>query len=172
MNDCIGAADRQHALYPGSFDVLTNGHLEVLSKAVRIFPRVTIAIACNSNKANPLFTFAEREAMLREATASMGVDVEVASFTGLTVDFARAIGAGVIVRGLRVMSDFEAELQMAMANEQMASDISTVFLASSPQHVFLSSSMVKELARHGGDLSAYVLPCIAKKLRKRLGLNG
>lgn len=161
-------ANAHHALYPGSFDVVTNGHLEMLSKALKVFPKVTMAIARNSTKPHPLFSIEEREEMLRDATAKMGPGIEVASFTGLTVDFARSIGAGVIVRGLRAMSDFDTELQMAMANEQLAPDIVQIFFASSPQHIFLSSSLVKELAKHGGDLSPYVLPCIAKRLRERI----
>lgn len=167
MDNAI-ALDKSHALYPGSFDVVTNGHLDLLAKALRIFPKVTIAIARNSTKPNPLFSFQERVAMLKEATAHLGPGISVASFNGLTVNFARAIGAGVIVRGLRAMSDFDIELQMAMANEQLAPDISQIFLASSPQYIFLSSSLVKELARHGGDFSQYVLPCIEQKLRDRL----
>ncbi len=160
--------DPQHALYPGSFDIVTFGHLDMLDKALKIFKRVTIAIAQNHSKTHPFFTIKEREQMLRDATAKMGPCIEVSSFSGLTVNYARSIGAGVIVRGLRAMSDFDTELQMAMVNEQLAPDIVQIFLAAAPKHIFLSSSLVKELAVHGADLSPYVLPCIEKRIKERL----
>ena len=132
-----------HALYPGSFDVLTNGHLDLMGRAVRIFDRVTIAVA-----------------------DMPGVDVQ--HFTTLTVDFARSIGASVIIRGLRAVSDFEYELQMAMANESLAPEVVTVFMAPSPANSFISSTTVREIAAFGGSVDAFVPPAVAARLYAKL----
>jgi pantetheine-phosphate adenylyltransferase len=158
-----------HALYPGSFDVLTLGHLDMIHRAARTFNRVTVAVAGNPGKRPPLFTVEERMEMLREATAGLP-NVAVTSFPQLTVEYARSIGAGVIVRGLRAVSDFEFELQMAMMNETLSGgDVTTVFMAPSPQHVFLSSTLVKEIAAFGGDVSGFVPPAVEARLRVRIG---
>lgn len=159
-----------HALYPGSFDVLTNGHLDILGRAARIFDRVTIAVAHNPAKVSGLFTVEERVAMLREVCEDLP-RVTVTQFVSLTVDFARTIGAGVIIRGLRAVSDFEYELQMAMANESLAPDISTVFMAPSPANSFLSSSTVKEIAAFGGDIDAFAPAAVARRLYEKLGVD-
>lgn len=159
-----------HALYPGSFDVLTNGHLDILGRAARIFDRVTIAVAHNPAKVSGLFTVEERVAMLREVCAGLP-GVEVTQFVSLTVEFARSIGAGVIIRGLRAVSDFEYELQMAMANESLAPDISTVFMAPSPANSFLSSSTVKEIAAFGGSIDAFAPAAVARRLYEKLGVE-
>jgi pantetheine-phosphate adenylyltransferase len=156
-----------HALYPGTFDVLTLGHLDIIRRATRIFDKVTVAIAENPAKRGPLFTAEERVDMLRRATAGTA-GVEVKAFSGLTVAFARSIGASVIVRGLRAISDFEFELQMAMMNDNQAPEITTVFMAPSPQFSFLSSSLVKEIARFGGDVSEFVPPEVGRLLKDRL----
>lgn len=163
--------ERGHALYPGTFDVLTLGHLDIVRRASTIFRRLTVAVAQNPGKAAPLFTVAERVEMLREAVADLA-NVDVASFEGLTVQFARRIGANVIVRGLRAVSDFEFELQMAMMNESLNPEICTVFMAPAPAYSFLSSSLVKEIARFGGDVAEYVPPHVAEKLINRLKENG
>lgn len=156
-----------HALYPGTFDILTNGHLDILRRAARIFGKVTVAIAVNPSKPQTLFTTGERLDMLREATKTFG-NVAVESFSCLTVEFARQIGADCIVRGLRAISDFEYELQMAMANDTLAPEVTTLFMAPSPQHSFLSSSMVREIARFGGNISDFVPHVVEVQLKERL----
>lgn len=156
-----------HALYPGSFDVVTLGHLDVIRRAARIFARVTVAVAHNPAKIYALFTVEERLAMLR-ASVKKWRNVDVASFSGLTVNVASQVGATVILRGLRAVSDFEYELQMAMMNDNLAPDVTTVFMAPSPQYSFLSSSSVKEIARLGGDISDFVTPAVARELIARI----
>lgn len=156
-----------HALYPGSFDVVTNGHLDVLRRASRTFSRVTVAVANNSSKLAPLFTAPERVEMLSAAVRTYP-NVTATSFTGLTVEFARSIEATLILRGLRAVSDFEFELQMAMMNDNLAPGITTIFMAPAPQFSFLSSSLVKEVARYGGDISDLVPPEVEAKLLARL----
>lgn len=155
-----------HALYPGSFDAVTFGHLEIVKRASRHFTNVTIAVAENPGKVTPLFTVSERVTMLKECVADMS-NVEVDCFPGLTVDFAHSIGASVILRGLRAVSDFELEFQMAMMNENIAPDITTMFMAPSPQLSFVSSSLVKEIARYGGDISHFVPANVADEIFKR-----
>ena len=156
-----------HALYPGSFDVLTYGHLDLVRRAARIFSKVTVAVARNPAKLQPLFTSEERVQMLREAVRDYG-NVFVADFSGLTVDLARSIDAHVILRGLRAVSDFEYELQMAMTNDSLAPEITTFFMAPAPQYSFLSSSMVREVAAFGGDIAGFVPPHVAQMLGKRM----
>jgi pantetheine-phosphate adenylyltransferase len=161
-----------HALYPGSFDVLTYGHLDVLRRASRMFGKVTMAVAENATKRNAIFTSAERLGMLNDAIADLA-NVEACCFAGLTVEFARMIGATVIIRGLRAVSDFESELQMAMMNDSLAPEVTTIFLAPSPQFVFLSSTLVKEIARYGSDVSEFVPLAVQARLRSRLKeING
>ncbi|MBX7247079.1 MAG: pantetheine-phosphate adenylyltransferase [Candidatus Sumerlaeaceae bacterium] len=159
-----------HALYPGSFDVLTLGHLDVLRRAVRMFAKVTVAVADNPAKVTALFSPDERVEMLRVATKSMP-NVEIRSFSGLTVDFARKVKATAILRGLRAVSDFEYELQMAMMNGNLAPEVTTVFMPPSPQYSFLSSSLVKEIARYGGQISELVPRDVERKLRRKLGMT-
>jgi pantetheine-phosphate adenylyltransferase len=156
-----------HALYPGSFDVVTYGHLDVARRAARLFERVTIAIADNPSKREVLFSAAERVAMLREC-AREWPNVYCEVFPGLTVDFAKRIGANVILRGLRAVSDFEFEFQMAMANDNLAPEVTTMFMAPSPQFSFVSSSLVKEIAKFGGDISHFVPPHVEQALRAKL----
>ncbi|MGB9693112.1 MAG: pantetheine-phosphate adenylyltransferase [Candidatus Sumerlaeaceae bacterium] len=162
---------RGHALYPGTFDVLTFGHLDIVRRAATIFRQLTVAVAQNIEKQHPLFSSEERMEMLREAVVDLP-NVVVTSFKGLTVEFAREVGAQVIVRGLRAVSDFEFELQMAMMNESLNPDICTVFMAPAPAYSFLSSSLVKEIARFGGDVSAYVPEYVARRLEQRVKENG
>lgn len=154
------------AIYPGSFDPLTYGHLDVISRAVRIYSRVIIALAENSNKTS-LFSFEERASMLREATDGIdGIEVDV--FKGLVTDFAQKKGTNVLIRGLRMTSDFEYEFQMALMNRRMAESVETVFLMPSEKYSFLSSTLIKEIARLGGDLSSFVPPCVERRLLERL----
>lgn len=157
-----------HALYPGSFDAVTFGHLDLVRRAVLHYPKVTVAVARNSSKREPLFTVDERVEMLRECVRDMG-NVDVVSFPGLTVEFARSIGAKVILRGLRAVSDFEFEFQMAMMNENIAPDVTTMFMVPSPQFSFVSSSLVKEIARYGGDISHFVPDNVAQAIISRMG---
>lgn len=159
-----------HALYPGSFDVLTFGHLDLLRRATRVFKKVTIAVAINTAKKNVVFSVEERLDMIRQAVEIEGFDnVEARSFNCLTVEFARQIKSPVILRGLRAISDFEYELQMAMTNDTLDSGITTVFMAPSPQYVFLSSTIVKEIAKFGGNISEFVPAHVAQALRSKLG---
>jgi pantetheine-phosphate adenylyltransferase len=148
-------------VYPGSFDPFTLGHLDVLERASLIFDKIMVAVLENPSK-TPAFTVEERIEMIRESMA--GNDkIEVGSFQGLTVEYAQREGANSIVRGLRATSDFESEFQMALMNRKLAPEISTVFLMTSFANVFLSSSLIKEVARLGGDVSFAVPPSVAKR---------
>ena len=146
------------AVYPGSFDPLTNGHLDILGRAARAFDRVVVAVLANPHKA-PLLTSGERVAIIRaavEADARLADAVEVATFDGLTVEFCRRVGAGFLVRGLRAVGDFEMELQLAANNRVLAPEVDTVCFLTSPEHGYVSSSLVKEIAQFGGDVSRMV----------------
>ena len=153
------------ALIPGSFDPVTFGHLDVIERTARLFDHVLVAAVGNPGKAPPLFTLDERQAMLADVTAHLG-NVEIGAFEGLLVDFALAHGVEAIVKGLRAVSDFDFELQMAQVNERM-SGIATVFFPTAPEHSFLSSSLVREVARFGGDVSSMVPAPIAQRLKER-----
>lgn len=157
-----------HALYPGSFDGVTFGHLDIVRRAARHYDRVTVAVAENSGKRTPTFSIPERVAMLTECVAEL-TNVDVKSFPGLTVEFAHSIGADIILRGLRAISDFEFEFQMAMMNENLAPDITTMFMVPAPQFSFVSSSLVKEIARYGGDVSHFVPANVAAAIAERMG---
>ncbi len=156
------------AIYPGSFDPITYGHIDVIERAVRIFGRVVVAVAHNREKA-PLFSVEERLGMLREIVREIP-GVEVDSFDTLLVDYATRRGAQVIIRGLRALSDFEYEFQMALTNRKIRNEIETVFLMTSEQYSYLSSRMIKEIATLGGDVRDFVPGCIAKMIRRKLGL--
>lgn len=151
------------ALYPGSFDPLTLGHLDLIERGVRLFDHVTVAVLLNPGK-QPCFPIDQRLQQIREATEHLQ-GVEVASFDGLTVDFAQRCGAEVILRGLRALSDFEYELQIAHTNHSLAPRLETLFLATAVGYSFLSSSVVKEVARFGGDVSHMVPTGVARDLR-------
>ncbi len=150
------------ALYPGSFDPLTLGHLDLIERASRLFDGVIVAVLQNPSK-SPAFGLEQRLQQIRMATQHLS-GVEVGSFDGLTVDYARDCGAGVILRGLRALSDFEFELQIAHTNHSLAPAVETLFLATAVQHSFLSSSVVKEVARFGGDVSHLVPEGVAREL--------
>jgi pantetheine-phosphate adenylyltransferase len=152
------------ALYPGSFDPLTLGHLDLIERAARLFDGVIVAVLQNPGK-TPAFGLEQRLGQIRRATHHLR-GVEVGSFDGLTVEFARHSGAGVILRGLRAMSDFEFELQIAHTNHSLAPGVETLFLATAVQHSFLSSSVVKEVARFGGDVGHLVPPGVAEDLAR------
>jgi len=155
------------AIYPGSFDPATNGHLDVITRASGLFDRLIVAVGRNSGKSSPLFTPEERVEMLREVSAPLP-NVEVTTFDGMLVTFAREQGARVLIKGLRAVSDFEYEFQMALANRQLAPDIETLFLMTSAEHLYLSSSIVKEIARLSGDVSALVPPAVEARLKGAL----
>jgi len=154
------------ALYPGTFDPPTNGHVDLIQRGARIFDSLTVAILVNPVK-NPLFTVEERAEMLRELTATLG-NVTVATFDGLMVDFARRQGASAVLRGIRAISDYEHEFQMALMNRRLAPEIETVFLQPAGRYSFVSSRMVKEVFSFGGDVSGLVPPNVLKRLRARI----
>ncbi|GAA3726297.1 pantetheine-phosphate adenylyltransferase [Plantactinospora mayteni] len=155
----------RRAVCPGSFDPVTNGHLDIIGRASRLFDEVIVGVLINESKRG-LFTVDERIDMLREVTGSYG-NVRVESFQGLLVDFCRAQQAGVVVRGLRAVSDFDYELQMAQMNIGLAG-VETLFMPTSPLHSFLSSSLVKDVAKWGGDVSPHVPDVVRERLRERL----
>lgn len=153
------------ALCPGTFDPVTNGHLDIIHRASRCLDGVVVAVLSNPAK-EPLFTVDERVAMLKEAVADWE-NVEVDSFSGLLVDFARDRGVGIVVKGLRAVTDFDVELQMAQMNSRMAS-VETFFVATSPQWSYLSSSLIKEVVRFGGDVKGLVPAFIQERLEEKL----
>lgn len=157
------------AICPGSFDPVTNGHLHIVSRAAAMFDRVIVVVMANQNK-QPLFTADERVELLRRATADMP-NVEIDTYDGLLAEYAREKQASVIVKGLRAMSDFEYEFQMALTNRKLNPDVETVFLATSAEHMYLSSSLVKQVAKLGGDIHEFVPSCIVKDILEKYGRN-
>lgn len=155
------------ALCPGSFDPVTNGHLDIVERTARHFDNVLVAVIRNPQKSQPLFGLEERQEMLREVLAHLS-NVRVDSFEGLLVDYARDHGAESIVKGLRAISDFDYELQMGQMNHKL-SGIDTFFITTNPAYSFLSSSLVREVARYGGDVSTMVPASVAKRLDERFG---
>ena len=155
------------AVYPGTFDPPTKGHLDVIRRGARLFSHLIVAVAVNPEK-RPLFTEEERLTMLRELTADLE-NVCVASFRGLTVDFCRKNNAQVILRGIRTYSDFEREFQMALTNRVLAPEVETLFVMPSEEFSYLSSSMVKEAVAMGGDLRRFVPDIVLRCLRRKLG---
>ena len=153
------------AIYPGSFDPCTNGHLDIIERSSKIFEKVIVAVLINSSK-TPTFTVEERIDLLKTATEHIP-NVEVVSFNGLLAQFAQDRGASVIIKGLRAMSDFEYEFQMALANKKLNPDVETVFLTTAAENMYLSSSIVREVARYGGDISDMVPKVITEKIYKK-----
>ena len=159
----------EKAIYPGSFDPVTYGHLDLIKRALTMFSEVTVAVAHNADK-NPIFSVQERVAMLKKATQGLdGVIVE--DFSGLVVDYARKKNIHVIIRGIRMLSDFEYEFQMALTNRRLAEEVETLFLMPSEQFSFLSSRLLKEAASLGADLSSFVPAFVEKELKARLKNN-
>ena len=158
----------RHAIYPGTFDPITLGHLDIVARAAQLFERLTIAVLVNTRKA-PSMSTADRLAVIREALdeelGEVGRGVAVESFEGLTVDLAHRLDARWIVRGLRAVSDFENELQLAHLNRRLAPDVDTVFLMTDTEHSFVSSTMVREIASLGGDVSTMVPAAALRRLR-------
>ena len=155
----------RRAIYPGSFDPVTNGHLDVIERARKLFDEVVVALARNDEK-QPLFSLTERLDLLR-ATAGRIENVRIAEFSGLLVEFARAEGVGAVIRGLRAVSDFEFEFQMALMNRNLDPTIETIFLMPKEEYTYLSSRIVKEIARLGGNVSTFVPGCVAKALSRK-----
>ncbi len=153
------------AIYPGSFDPVTNGHLDVIFRAARIFDHVIVAVANNTSKTS-LFTIIERVQMLKDVTKKLR-NVSVDTFDSLVIDYARRKKTNVLIRGLRMTSDFDYEFQIALTNRRLAQDIETVFLMPSEHVSFLSSSLLKEVAALNGDISSLVPPTIERKLKER-----
>jgi pantetheine-phosphate adenylyltransferase len=155
------------AIYPGTFDPITYGHIDVLERATELFDKVIVTVARNSAK-EPMFTDAERVRMIRDATRRYGRKVAVDSFDGLLVDYARKKRATAIVRGLRAVTDFEYEFQMALTNRKLAKNIMTVFLMPHEKYTYLNSSLVREIAIHGGSLGDFVPPIVERQLRRKV----
>jgi pantetheine-phosphate adenylyltransferase len=153
-------------VYPGTFDPITNGHVDLISRSLRLFDKVYVAVAANPQK-HPVLALEERVEMVRMATKELP-HVEVAPFQGLLVDFVRERGAHAVIRGLRAVSDFEFELQMALMNRNLDQSVETVFLMPSQEYIYLTSTIIKEVARLGGDLTGLVQPEIASRLAERL----
>jgi len=156
----------QAAIYPGTFDPVTNGHIDLIKRAQEIFSEVIVAVAANPHKA-PLFNVQERVAMLKKATAGLK-NIEVVDFDGLVVDFAHKRRAKVLVRGLRMISDFEYEFQMALTNRKLSPDIETIFLMPHESYSYLSSKLLKETASLGANLSSFVPGFVEKALKEKL----
>ena len=153
------------AVYPGSFDPVTLGHLDIIERSAKIMDKVIVGVLKNNSK-TPLFSVEERVNMLKDVTSHFP-NVEVQSFAGLLIDFVRSNDANVIVRGLRAITDFEYELQLAQMNRVIAPEIDTLFLTTNLKYAYLSSSMAKEVAMYGGDISSFLSPEIAEKVREK-----
>ncbi|MFP4379617.1 MAG: pantetheine-phosphate adenylyltransferase [Candidatus Sumerlaeia bacterium] len=158
------------ALYPGTFDCLTYGHLNLIERCAKRFTKLVVAVAANMQK-SPVFTVEERMDMLREAVDHLP-NVEIAEIEGLTTKFAESRDIQFVIRGLRAVTDFEYELQMALMNQRLAPDVETIFMAPTIGYVFISSSMTKEILANGGDISSMVPPHVEKRLRKKYAMNG
>ena len=154
------------AIYPGSFDPVTRGHMDIIERASKTVDHLIVGVLVNSAK-SPLFTVEERVALLKQVTAQYP-NVEVRSFEGLLVDFARASGAHILIRGLRAVTDFEYELQMAQTNRVIAPEIDTIFLTTNLKYSYLSSSIVKEIAEFNGDIKEFLHPIVVERVKEKL----
>lgn len=154
------------AIYPGTFDPITNGHIDLVMRAGKLFDRVIVAVAINPSK-EPVFSVQERVALANQTLKDL-TNVEVCGFDGLLVDVAKQKGASVIIRGLRAVSDFEHEFQLAGMNRKMQPDVETLFLTPAEQYSYISASLVREIASLGGDVSDFVAPCVADALKSKL----
>lgn len=159
---------KRTALYPGTFDPLTNGHLDIIRRACRLCDKLVIGVAINTGK-NPLFNLSERREMVKQALVGItgGCEVEVVSFEGLLIHFVESVGASVIIRGLRAVSDFEYEFQMVGMNHKLNPEIETVFLMADAQNQAIASRLVKEIAKLGGDVSPFVSASVKQKLEDK-----
>ncbi len=157
-------------VYPGTFDPITYGHVDVVGRAVQLFDEVVLAIAADSTK-KPLFSLEERMELANQALASFGTKVRVTAFNGLLIDYVQKEKSRAILRGLRAISDFEFEFQMALMNRKLNDSIETLFLMPRGAYTYLSSTIIKEIGRLGGDLSAFVPKCVAEALREKYHLK-
>ena len=156
------------AVYPGTFDPITCGHYDLIERAARFYDRLVIAVADNRNKSS-LFTLEERVALAKEVTQNLP-NVEVIGFSGLLVDFVKEINGNVLLRGLRAVSDFEYEFQLASMNRKLAPEVETMFMTPAEQYAFISSSLVREISALGGDVSEFVHPVVGRALKEKQGL--
>ena len=156
------------AMYPGTFDPITLGHEDLVRRAASLYGRIVVAVAANTGSKAPMFTLAERVELAKSALSDIG-NVEVTGYEGLTVDFARENGLAVIMRGLRAVSDFEYEFQLANMNRHLTNDVETVFLTPSDKYTFISSTLVREVASLGGDVTEFVSPKVKQALMERCG---
>jgi pantetheine-phosphate adenylyltransferase len=156
---------KRSAVYPGTFDPITNGHQDLVRRAAGIFDRLVVGIAANAGK-TPLFPLAERVDLAQKVLADLQ-NVTVLGYTGLTVDFAREQGCGIVVRGLRAVSDFEFEFQLATMSRHLAREVDYVFMTPQEQFTFISSTLVREIASYGGDVSQFVSPVVAEALKRK-----
>jgi pantetheine-phosphate adenylyltransferase len=156
-------------LYPGTFDPITNGHLDIIGRAVKLVDRLVVGVAVNAGK-GPMFSVEERVAMVMDETAGLRGRAEIVAtpFSGLLMRFAEEVGASMIVRGLRAVADFEYEFQMTAMNQQLNREIETVFLMADPRHQAIASRLVKEIAKLGGDVAPFVTPGVAARLQERV----
>lgn len=159
----------RRAIYPGTFDPITNGHLDLVHRAVRLFDELIVAVAANPQK-EPLLSLAIREDLVKQSVKGLR-KVSVMTFEGLLVDLAREQGALAVVRGLRAISDFEMEFQMALANRQMYPDCESVYLMPSAEQIFVSSTIIKNIARHGGRIRPFVPPHVERRLAEEMGVG-
>ena len=163
------------ALYPGTFDPITNGHLDIIRRAATLVDRLVIGVAINAGK-SPMFDLSERVEMVREEVAALvrneKANIEVTAFDSLLIQFAREIGAQIIIRGLRAVSDFDYEFQMVGMNARLNPKIETIFLMASERHHFIAARLVKEIVELGGDISSFVSPAVAERLVARAGGTG
>lgn len=157
------------AIYPGSFDPITNGHLDIIRRSAKFSDKLVVAVLNNTMK-KPMFSMNERIWMLNEVTGDLP-NVEIDSFSGLLADYARSRGANLIIRGLRAVTDFEYEFQMALTNRMLDKDLETLFISTSMEYLYLGSSIVKEIALHGGDISDMTPVCVQEMIKQKINEN-